>query len=142
MRLELVASSPPDRRATAQALVQQVQGKAACDAGLSSPEHYTSVVLDPMGDKMQASRWEYKTVKIPAKGWFLGGRLDEVKLDRLLNDLGAEGWELVSILATTQVYGASRDIAAVFKRPTEAEPRGTGDRPRDHDGASYNVKPT
>ncbi len=70
------------------------------------------------GVDMQYRRWEYKTVKVSAKGWFLGGKLDEVQFDKLLNELGAEGWELVAILTTTQAYGASREIAAVFKRPS------------------------
>ena len=80
---------------------------------------------------MPIRRWKYKTVKIEAKGWFVGGRLDEVAFDKLLNELGAEGWELVSILATAKAYGQSRDIAAVFKRPNEAESGITADRPHE-----------
>jgi hypothetical protein len=73
---------------------------------------------------MHTGCWNYKTVKISAEGWFLGGKLDTVEFDKLLNELGAEGWELVSILTTAQLYGASRDIAAVFKRPSEADQGG------------------
>jgi Domain of unknown function (DUF4177) len=62
-------------------------------------------------------RWEYKTVKVSAKGWVVGGRLDEHEFDRMLNEMGEQGWELVSVITTHQAYGASRDIAAVFKRP-------------------------
>jgi hypothetical protein len=80
---------------------------------------------------MQTSCWEYKTVKISAQGWFLGGKLDEVAFDRLLNELGAKGWELVSVLATAREYGASRDIAAVFKRPKETEPNVKAGRSRE-----------
>lgn len=79
---------------------------------------------------MQTGCWEYKTVKISAKGW-LGGKLDEIAFDKLLNKLGVEGWELVSVLATAQAYGSSRDIAAVFKRPKETEPNVTAVRPRE-----------
>ena len=80
---------------------------------------------------MHARCWEYKTVKISAKGWLLGGKLDQVQFDKILNELGADGWELVSILATTQTYGASRDIAAVFKRQKEAHPGTSADQPRE-----------
>ncbi len=62
-------------------------------------------------------RWEYKTVKLNTSGWFLGGILDTTAFDQLLNQLGAEGWELVSAFDTNQVQGASREVVAVFKRP-------------------------
>lgn len=64
-------------------------------------------------------QWEYKTVKVSAKGWFVGGQLDADELERHLNDLGDDRWELVSILSTTMTYGATREIAAVFKRPRQ-----------------------
>ncbi len=64
-------------------------------------------------------RWEYKTVKLATTG-FMGGKLDELKLDALMNQLGAEGWELVSAFDTNSVcYGATRDVVAVFKRPRQ-----------------------
>ena len=63
-------------------------------------------------------RWEYKTVKLATTG-FLGGKLDELKLDALMNQLGAEGWELVSAFDTAVCYGATRDVVAVFKRPRQ-----------------------
>ena len=66
---------------------------------------------------MHIGRWECRPVKIAAQGWFRGGKLDGAEFDQVLNALGADGWELVSVLATTQYGGESRDIAAVFKRP-------------------------
>jgi hypothetical protein len=64
-------------------------------------------------------RWEYKSVKLATTGRFAGGKLDELKLDALMNQLGAEGWELVSAFDTNQAYGATRDVVAVFKRPRQ-----------------------
>lgn len=60
-------------------------------------------------------KWEYKTIKISAKG-LLGGKFDETEFDRMMNELGAQGWELVAVFDTNQGHGATRDVVAVFKR--------------------------
>ena len=60
--------------------------------------------------------WEYRTVKFPASGGFLGGRIDTTAFNVMLNDLGEHGWELINALATSQGYGWSREIVAIFKR--------------------------
>ncbi|MBT5613124.1 MAG: DUF4177 domain-containing protein [Lentisphaerae bacterium] len=60
--------------------------------------------------------WEYRTIKIDAKGWFVGGKVDEQSLDQSMNDLGRDGWELVTALDTNTEGGASRHILAIFKR--------------------------
>ncbi len=61
-------------------------------------------------------QWEYRTIKLKGKG-FWGGGLDETQLDDAMNELGREGWELVSVLGTNEVYGKTRHIVAIFKRP-------------------------
>ena len=43
--------------------------------------------------------------------------LDEVKLDRLMNDLGNENWELVAAFSTNQGFGDTKDAVLIFKRP-------------------------
>lgn len=60
--------------------------------------------------------WEYKTVKMKARGVF-GGEVDTDELEARLNELGARGWELVNVFDTNHGYGQSRLIIAVFKRP-------------------------
>jgi hypothetical protein len=61
-------------------------------------------------------KWEYKTIKVEAKG-MLGGVVDTSAFDVLLNQLGLQGWNLVSVFDTNMVvHGASREIVAVFKR--------------------------
>lgn len=60
-------------------------------------------------------KWEYKTIKLATTG-FSGGKLDEHKLDEYMNQLGEQGWELVSAFDTNKGSGESRDIVAVFKR--------------------------
>lgn len=62
------------------------------------------------------TRWEYKTTHLAATGW-LGGNLDFTAFEALLNDLGRQGWELVSTFDTNTSGGVTRDVVAVFKRP-------------------------
>jgi hypothetical protein len=58
-------------------------------------------------------RWSYKTVTFELKkeGLLGGTFLDESEIEQSLNEFGAAGWELVSMLET-------RDgIIAIFKQP-------------------------
>lgn len=55
--------------------------------------------------------WEYRTVDL--------GGVRERKLDRALNDLGGQGWELVSIFGKAgNLMGGLTKAVAVFKRAT------------------------
>lgn len=60
-------------------------------------------------------KYEYKTLMTDAKG-FLGGKVDSDRFEDELNNLGLQGWELVSTVATAQSYGNTRWIISVFKR--------------------------
>ena len=60
-------------------------------------------------------KWEYKTIKLATRG-MLGGKFDEGTLDAFMNDLGRDGWELVTGFDTNKAYGESRDIVVIFKR--------------------------
>lgn len=60
--------------------------------------------------------WEYRTIKFPASGGFLGGRIDTETFNQRINELGEQGWELVSTFATNMGYGWSRELMAVLKR--------------------------
>ena len=46
-------------------------------------------------------RWEYKSVQIETKGIW-GGKVEGSELDRLMNELGELGWELVSAFDTNE----------------------------------------
>ncbi len=46
----------------------------------------------------------------------MGGILDMDVFQNELNELGAEGWELVSCFDTNMNQGQSRYVIAVFKR--------------------------
>jgi len=62
------------------------------------------------------AKWEYRTIKFDANGW-LGGVVDTTSLDKELNVLGEQGWELVSIFDTNMiVHGMTREVVATLKR--------------------------
>lgn len=60
-------------------------------------------------------KYEYKTLFTDAKG-FLGGKVDQNTFQNELNELGRQGWVLVSSIAAAQSYGSTRWIISVFKR--------------------------
>lgn len=62
------------------------------------------------------SQWEYKTLKVSASHGFLGGKTDPREINEELNNLGAQGWELVTSFVTHMGYGSSRDVILIFKR--------------------------
>lgn len=62
------------------------------------------------------TKWEYKSVSIATEGW-MGGILKTEEFDQMLNQMGQEGWELVTIFDTNLSNGATRYVIATFKRP-------------------------
>jgi hypothetical protein len=71
----------------------------------------------PVGGKERAAmtKWEYKIINIRSENY----RLDPNSATQL-NQLGEEGWELVSITSVNFKTGATDNIAMVFKRPVAA----------------------
>lgn len=61
-------------------------------------------------------KWEYKTIKLKATGYWVGGNFDEAELDSMMNRYGVEGWELVAGFDTNKTAGETRDIVIIFKR--------------------------
>ena len=60
-------------------------------------------------------KFEYKTLFTDAKGTF-GGKVDKSEYQQELNELGSQGWELVSVVPTAQSYGSTRWVISIFKR--------------------------
>lgn len=56
-----------------------------------------------------------------ATGWFLGGKLDGQRFNDRLNELGEEGWELVTVFDTNFTQGGTRDVVAVLKRASNQQ---------------------
>jgi hypothetical protein len=61
---------------------------------------------------VEMSKWEYKIINIRSENY----RLDPNSVSQL-NQLGEDGWELVSITSVNFKTGATDNIAMVFKRP-------------------------
>lgn len=60
--------------------------------------------------------WEYKTVIIKAQKSFMGGKFDSNEIDKVLNEYGKFGWELVSIVTSNRGQGDSGSLICVFKK--------------------------
>lgn len=68
-------------------------------------------------------RWEYKTVNVemPFKGLFANfKKVDESDLDKWFNDLGRDGWELVSAFQPSPSTNTTY-MLFFFKRPVAGE---------------------
>ncbi|MCR4888400.1 MAG: DUF4177 domain-containing protein [Ruminococcus sp.] len=59
--------------------------------------------------------FEYKVAIYDTKG-ILGGTVEANQLEKQLNLLGSDGWELVSCTSTSQSYGSSKSVVCIFKR--------------------------
>ncbi len=59
--------------------------------------------------------FEYKVVTYDTKG-FWGGNVEVSKIETQLNELGNDGWKMVSCTSTNQSYGASKSIVCIFIR--------------------------
>ena len=62
-----------------------------------------------------ATRWEYKTILFDTVA-FLSGKIDVVGLEKVLNDSGREGWELVNMAPHITRLGKGGGLVLVFKR--------------------------
>ena len=62
--------------------------------------------------------WEYQTVKLGVMGTW-GVKFDVDETQNFINDLGAEGWELVSAFSVNEGAGHSKEVVFIFKRPLD-----------------------
>lgn len=60
--------------------------------------------------------WEYRTIEIKEVSSWMGGKFDVPVLDKTLNDMGNEGWELVNVIPSNKSYGQTGRLLAIFKR--------------------------
>ena len=66
-------------------------------------------------------QWEYKTIKLGTEG-FMSREFDEKRLEEFMNGLGGDGWELVVGLDTNWLWGETKDVLVIFKRPRHPGP--------------------
>ena len=64
------------------------------------------------------TKWEYKVIEFDARG-AMGGLIDQEKMELKLNELGKDGWELVTSYSTNQGYGSSRKLVYTLKRESQ-----------------------
>ncbi len=60
--------------------------------------------------------FEYQLLDVPVDKSFWGGKIDVQALTDKLNELGREGWELVSTVDTELYGGGSRGLLVMLKR--------------------------
>ena len=59
--------------------------------------------------------WEYQTIQLEARG-IMGGIIDIETFQSDLNELGRDGWELVTCFDTNMSQGQTRYVIGIFKR--------------------------
>ena len=62
-------------------------------------------------------KFEYKVLTYDPNG-FWGGNVKIDQIEDQLNQLGNEGWELVSCTSSNQSYGTTKSLVCIFKRRT------------------------
>lgn len=62
------------------------------------------------------TKWQYKSVRFETHG-FSGGILETEEFDFVLNEMGEQGWELVTVFTTSHKQGTTRYVVATFKCP-------------------------
>ncbi|MEZ4688610.1 MAG: DUF4177 domain-containing protein [Bacteroidia bacterium] len=61
-------------------------------------------------------QFQYLTLRVRETG-FIGKRVNPKKLTSNMNELGEEGWELVTSFETNEEEGETKDVFLIFKRP-------------------------
>lgn len=61
-------------------------------------------------------KYQYKTVKIRDDAKIFDSQYDLHELERILNTLGNEGWELISNFVQTDIMGSATGAVLIFKR--------------------------
>lgn len=60
-------------------------------------------------------KFEYRILDVAAGG-FWGGKIDGQELTDKLNELGREGWELISTVDLNRYEGGTKGILVMLKR--------------------------
>jgi hypothetical protein len=67
------------------------------------------------------TKWEYRTVTFDASWGYwpfaAGGDVAADEISAKLNQLGRQGWELVTAIDTNDVRGKTRVVVCILKRP-------------------------
>ena len=63
------------------------------------------------------TRWEYLIITAERSGLFKSGSVDFENVLQKIQNLGDEGWELVSTMDTNLSHGKTENVVLFFKRP-------------------------
>ncbi|BCX47366.1 conserved hypothetical protein [Haloferula helveola] len=63
------------------------------------------------------SRWEHRSLVIETGGWGSRGVIQTSEVDARMNELGRDGFELVSAIPVSDGSVGTKRIALFFKRP-------------------------
>jgi hypothetical protein len=63
-------------------------------------------------------RYEYKVLKFDVTGLF-SAKVDFVDMERQLNELGSDGWQLVKVSTILKDTGITKLLVAVMQRPRD-----------------------
>ncbi|PKM95632.1 MAG: DUF4177 domain-containing protein [Firmicutes bacterium HGW-Firmicutes-1] len=61
-------------------------------------------------------RWIYKVIEFDPKKSFMGGKVDCNNIEQRLNELGRQGWEVISNFTTNEGYGNTKKLVYTLKR--------------------------
>jgi hypothetical protein len=69
------------------------------------------------------TRWQYELLGFTPEsgGFFTESRINEEEMERALNELGWDGWELAGVVETNHFDGDTQDVLLLFKRPLPAK---------------------
>lgn len=65
---------------------------------------------------MARTLWEYMVLDVGVSGW-LGPTVDGDALTSKLNELGADGWEVIGLTGMAIGEGRTKDLIVILKRP-------------------------
>lgn len=91
-------------------------------AGITTT-HITTTTTTKEGPLGERAKWQYEAVELteqsePTMGAVFPVPWKEIgTVKAFLNQMGAEGWELVSALPEADIQGCTRKVALFFKRP-------------------------
>lgn len=63
-------------------------------------------------------KYEYKVEKLDAKG-FWSSKIEPKEMEDMLNQLGRQGWDLITAFDTSKYQGHTTGAFLLFKRPQE-----------------------
>lgn len=61
-------------------------------------------------------KWKYKVLEFSPTRSLMATRMDKKHIENELNELGKQGWEVVSSFITTDAHGSTKKIIYTLKK--------------------------